>query len=148
MLQSNIGLKGFLTINLIGEDGKIKDTRQVDNLVVTAGKTFVASRMAGTASAVMSHMAIGTSSTAASVSDTTLPSEVARVSLTSTTPSSNNVVYVGTFAAGTPSSSAAVVGAALFNASSAGTMLCSTRFSVINKGTSDSLTVSWTVTAS
>jgi len=41
ILQSGMEMKGHLTIALNGEV-----VREVDNLVVTAGKGFVASRMA------------------------------------------------------------------------------------------------------
>lgn len=143
MLQENLKLTGKLSIAINDEVVK-----EVDNLVVSDGKDFVASRMEGTTDAVMSHMAIGTGSTAAAAGDSALGSEVARVALTSTTVSSNTVTYVATFAAGTPSSAAAITEAGLFNASSAGTMLCRTVFDVVNKGTADSMTITWTVTVS
>ena len=148
MIHDDLKLKGRLDIVVTSEDGVVKQEESVENLVVTTGKNFVASRMAGTSSSVMSHMAIGTDSTAASAGDTSLGSESARVALTSTTVNNNDVVYVATFPAGTPSSAAAVTAAGIFNASSGGTMLCHTVFSVINKGTSDSLTITWTVSAS
>jgi hypothetical protein len=143
MLQENLKLTGKLSIAINDEVVK-----EVDNLVVSDGKDFVASRMEGTTDAVMSHMAIGTGSTAAAAGDSALGSEVARVALTSTTVSSNTVTYVATFGAGTPSSAAAVTEAGLLNASSAGTMLCRTVFDVVNKGTADSMTITWTVTVS
>ena len=148
MIVDDLKLTGHLTVNLIAEDGAIKETQSIPNLVVTTGKVFVASRMAGTSASVMSHMAIGTSNTAAAAGDTTLGSEVARVALTSTTASSNDVTYVATFPANTPSSAAGVVEAAILNASSNGTMLCRTVFSVINKAPTDSLSISWVVSAS
>jgi hypothetical protein len=148
MIHETLTLKGRLTVELTGPDGLVKSTQEIPNLVVTAGKNFVASRMAGTSSSVMSHMSIGTDPTAASAANTTLGGEVARVALTSTTASGNDVVYVATFPAGTPASAAAIVEAGIFNASTAGAMLCLTKFSVINKGTQDSLTITWTVTAS
>tara|TARA_R100001163_G_C5056808_1_gene193302 strand:- start:821 stop:1252 length:432 start_codon:yes stop_codon:yes gene_type:complete len=141
ILQSGMEMKGHLTIALNGEV-----VQEVDNLVVTAGKGFVASRMAGTSANVMSHMAIGTGSTAASASDTALGSEAARTALTSTNVSGAVVTYVDTFAAGT--GTGAITEAAILNASSGGTMLCRTVFSVVNKGASDSMTITWTVTAS
>jgi hypothetical protein len=141
ILQSGMEMKGRLTIALNGEV-----VQEVDNLVVTAGKGFVASRMAGTSANVMSHMAIGTGSTAASASDTALGSEAARTALTSTNVSGAVVTYVDTFAAGT--GTGAITEAAILNASSGGTMLCRTVFSVVNKGASDSMTITWTVTAS
>jgi len=148
MIKDDLTLKGRLDIVVTAEDGTVKQRESVKNLVVTTGKEFVASRMAGTSSSVMSHMAIGTGTTAAAAGDSTLGSQSARVSLTSTTATNNDVVYVATFAAGTPSSAAAITEAGIFNASTGGTMLCRTVFSEINKGTSDSLTITWTVTAS
>ena len=50
----------------------------------------------------MSHMAIGTGSTAAAAGDAALGNEAGRVALTSTTVTSNAVAYVATFAAGGP----------------------------------------------
>ncbi len=141
ILQSSMEMKGHLTIALNGEV-----VQEVENLVVTAGKGFVASRMAGTSANVMSHMAIGTGSTAAGASDTALGSEAARTALTSTNVSGAVVTYVDTFAAGT--GTGAITEAAILNASSGGTMLCRTVFSVVNKGASDSMTITWTVTAS
>ena len=143
MIKDDLSLKGRLTIAVNGQT-----VREVPNLVVTTGKEFVASRMAGVSSSEMSHMAIGTSSTAAAAGDTALGSEVARVALSSTTVTGADVVYVATFAAGTPATSAAVVEAAIFNGSTGGDMLCRTTFPVVNKGTNDSITITWTVTVS
>ena len=94
----------------------------------------------------MSHMAIGSGSTAAAAGDTALGSQLGRVALTSTTVSSAVVTYVASFPAGT--GTGAVTEAAILNASSGGTMLCRTVFSVVNKGAQDSMTVTWTVTVS
>jgi hypothetical protein len=148
MIQDDLKLKGRLDIVVTSQDGEIKQKESVENLVVTTGKSFVASRMAGSSASVMSHMAIGTDNTAAAASDTGLGSESARVALTSTTVNNNDVVYVASFTAGTPSSAAVITEAGIFNASSGGTMLCHTVFGSISKGTSDSLTITWTVSAS
>lgn len=148
MIQDDLKLTGQLELVVTAQDGTVKQRESVKNLVVTSGKGYVASRMKDASSSVMSHMAIGTGTTAAAAGNTALVSESARVSLTSTTVNNNDVVYVATFPAGTPSSAAAVTEAAIFNASSGGTMLCRTVFSVINKGTSDALTITWTVSAS
>ena len=141
MIKDDFKLKGKLAIALNGDV-----VQEVDNLVVTAGKGYVASRMKDATATAMSHMAIGSGSTAAAASDTALGSELGRVSLTSTTVSSAVVTYVATFAAGT--GTGAVTEAALLNASSGGTMLCRTVFSVVNKGSADSMTITWTVTVS
>lgn len=141
MLNELLNMKGKLKIELNGEV-----VQEVDNLVVTVGKNFVASRMTGTSPAVMSHMAIGTTNTAAAAGDTALAAEAARVALASGTTSAAVVTYIATFPAGT--GTGAIVEAGLFNAASAGTMLCRTVFAVINKGAADSMTITWTVTVS
>ena len=94
----------------------------------------------------MSHMAIGSGSTAAAAGNSALGSELGRVALTSTTVSGAVVTYVATFAAGT--GTGAVTEAGILNASSSGDLLCRTVFSVVNKGASDSMTITWTVTVS
>lgn len=147
-IQDAIQMKGRLNIVLTDAFGEVKEQREVDNLVVTVGKNYIASRMKDATATAMSHMAVGTTSTAAAVGDTTLGAEIAssRTALTSTTVTTNSVAYVCTF--GTGVGTGAVVEAGIFNAASAGTMLCRTVFSVINKGASDTLTITWTVTVS
>jgi len=139
-IQDNLKMKGRLQVSLNGEV-----VRDIDNLVVTAGKAYVADRMKNNSS-TMSHMAVGSGTTAAAAGQTALGTELGRVSLTSTTVSSNVVTYVATFAAGT--GTGAVTEAGILTASSGGTMLCRTVFSVVNKGSADSMTITWTVTVS
>jgi len=141
MINDKFKLKGKLSIALNGEV-----VREVDNLVVTSGKNYVASRMKDATATAMSNMAIGSGSTAAAAGNTALGTELGRVSLTSTTVTNNEVAYVATFGAGT--GTGAITEAGLFNANSGGTMLCRTVFSVVNKGSADSMTITWTVTVS
>ena len=140
MFQDGMKMSGKLKITL-----NDKVVQEVDNLVVTSGKEFVASRMIGTSASVMSHMAVGSGSTAAAAGDTALGSELGRTTATSSA-SGAVVTFSSTFAAGT--GTGAVTEAAILNASSSGDMLCRTVFSVVNKGASDSMTISWTVTVS
>lgn len=146
LAQENLTVTGKLKIEIFGPDGAIKETREIPNLVVTTGKGFIASRMVGTSAAVMSHMAVGTNSTAPAAGDTTLGAEVGRVALTSGTSSGAVATYVATFGAGT--GTGALTEAGIFNASSAGTMLCRTTFAVVNKQSTDGMTITWTVTIS
>ena len=95
MINDGLKMKGRLSIAINNEV-----VQEVDNLVVTAGKGYVASRMKDTTATAMSHMAIGTGSTAAAAGDTALGTESARTALTSTTVTNNEVVYVDTFGAG------------------------------------------------
>ena len=140
-VNDQLKMKGKLQIRLNDEV-----VQEVDNIVVTAGKGYVASRMKDATATAMSHMAIGSGSTAAAASDTALGNQLGRVDLTSTTVSAAVVTYVASFPAGT--GTGAVTEAGILNAASGGTMLCRTVFSVVNKGASDSMTVTWTVTVS
>ena len=135
---------GRLNIQVTGPDGNIKDDLTVDNLVVTTGLGFIASRMKDATATAMSHMAIGSGTAAAAAGNTALGTELGRVALTSTTVTANAVAYVATFGPGT--GTGAVTEAGIFNASSSGTMLCRTVFSVVNKEAGDTMSITWTVT--
>tara|TARA_B100000902_G_scaffold260268_1_gene246494 strand:- start:202 stop:627 length:426 start_codon:yes stop_codon:yes gene_type:complete len=141
MINDGLKLTGKLKIALNGET-----VQEVNNLVVTDGKEYVASRMKDATATAMSHMAIGSGSTAAAAGNSALGSELGRVALTSTAVSGAVVTYTATFAAGT--GTGAVTEAGILNASSSGDLLCRTVFSVVNKGASDSMTITWTVTVS
>ena len=146
-IQSDMEMKGRLTIALNDEV-----VQEIENLVVTDGKEYVASRMKDATTTAMSHMAIGTDNTAAAASQTGLGTESARVTLTSTTVGTagtadgNTITYVASFPAGT--GTAGIEEAAILNASSGGIMLCRTVFPIINKSSSDSMTITWQITAS
>jgi hypothetical protein len=146
MIIDGLKAKGTLDIIVRGPDGNIKDEKKVENLIVDTGLDYIASRMNGTSESVMSHMAVGTGSTAAAAADTTLGTELNRQSLTSTTVTDNALAYVASYAAGTATGSLTEAG--LFNASSAGTMLCRTVFGTVTKAADDSMTITWTITVS
>lgn len=142
--NSSISVVGTPRIVVTDRDGKVKYDFSVPNLVVTSGKNFIASRMVGTTPAVMSHMAVGTGATAAAAGDTTLQTELTRVALSASSATGAVATYTANFAAGV--GTGAITEAGIFNASSAGTMLCRTTFPVVNKGADDSMSITWTVT--
>ena len=146
MINDSIKVTGELKLTLTRPDGHVKHEVIIPNLVVTTGKNYIASRMKDASATAMSHMSIGTGSTAAAAGDTALGSEAGRVALTSTTVSTSNVAYVATFPAGT--GTGAITEAGILNASSGGTLLCRTVFNVINKAAADTLGITWTVTVS
>lgn len=145
-LNENLKMKGELSIVVRDESGLVKQTLHVPNLVVTVGKNYIASRIVGTASSIMSHMSIGTGTATPAAGDTTLGTEAGRVSLASGTASTNTVTYTASFPAGT--GTGAITEAGVFNAASAGTMLCRTTFPVVNKAAGDSIAITWVVTVS
>jgi len=140
----------------------IKQELYVPNAVVFTGKIFIASRVVGTSASIMSHMGIGTDSTTVDAGTTTsllgnqaLGAELTgngytRAALgTATNNSSNVITYSANFAAqnpNAPSGGAVLREAGIFNASTAGTMLCRTVFPIVTKLPADALTITWTVT--
>ena len=152
MLEDNLRAIGVLTLSLRDQYGNVKQEVTVPNTVVNGGKAFIAQSMLKTTTntpVAMTHMGVGTGTTAVAVTQTTLVTEIgtrSAVSPTNTTVTVTNdtIQYVSTFAAG--NATGALTEAGIFNASSAGTMLCRTVFSVINKGADDSLTITWRVT--
>lgn len=144
MFTESVKVKGNLEVLLLDENGIKKDYRKVDNLVVAVGKDVIAARLLGNTLAVMSHMAVGTSATAAATSQTALGGEIGRVALDSSTRSSNTLTYIATFPAGTGTGSLAEAG--ILNAASTGNMLCRTTFSTVSKAAGDTVVVTWNVT--
>jgi hypothetical protein len=139
---------GQLKIVVTAPDGTIKHNDEYNNLVVTTGLNYIASRMKDATATAMTHMSVGTGTSSAAAGNTALGAESARVALTSTTVTNNAVAYAATFPAGTPATLTALTEAGIFNASSAGTMLCRTVFAAVNKDTADTMSITWTVTVS
>jgi hypothetical protein len=145
MIIENASVKGRLSVVLRDAMGNVKESYDIPNLVVNAGLAYIASRMKDTTEAAMSHMGVGSGATAAAGGNTALETQIgSRVALASTTVTANQIVYVATFAAGT--GTGAITEAGIFNASTAGTMLCRSVFSVVNKGADDTLQITWTIT--
>lgn len=145
MFAEQIKVTGQVCITVTDKNGQVKETREIKNLVVTTGKTFIAGRMVGTPT-TMSHMALGSDNTAAAVGDTALGAELGRVALASATTSGAIVTYTASFLAGT--ATGAVTEAGTFNDPTTGTMLCRTVFAVVNKGVDDAMSVTWAITVS
>jgi hypothetical protein len=153
MLLENIKTKGTLTLILRDEFGNVKQQAE-ENLVVSTGLAYIASRMKDTTLAATSYMSIGTGATAAAAGNTQLGAESARVALTSTTIVTTTVTndaiqYVATFGAGV--GTAAITEAGLHagtatGTANTGTLVARTVFSVINKGALDTLTITWKIT--
>lgn len=145
MINEELKLRGDVAIVLKDKDGNVKDSREIHNLVVSSGLEFICSRMAGTSAGVMSHMALGSGTTAAAAGQTDLVSILgSREALDSTSASSNTITYVSSFEAN--EATGAVTEAGIFNAASSGTMLCRTVFAVVNKQADDTMSVTWTIT--
>lgn len=123
--------------------GNVKEVRTIYNTVTTAGKNGIADQiLASPTLGKPTHMAVGTGTP----SGTALGTELDRNALTSKTRSGAVVTMVGDWAAG--DATGAITEAGVFDASSGGNMWLSSSFSVINKGASDTLQITWTLTIS
>lgn len=144
-MEDSLKLKGDVFITVKDKDGNVKEKRHEKNLVVSAGLNFICDRMKGTSEAVMSHMSLGSGTTAAAAGQTDLVSILgSREALDSTTVSANAITYVSSFEAG--DATGTVTEAGIFNASSSGTMLCRVVFPAIGKQADDTMSVTWVIT--
>ncbi|HEX7032957.1 MAG TPA: hypothetical protein VF172_08160 [Nitrososphaera sp.] len=147
-------LHGRLDLMLYDEYGNLKDERHLDNLIVDTGFEGVAYRISphdgSAANDPWNYIAIGTGTDAPAADDTALSgSEVARLqdaTATYTSAPSKQLQLQVSFGPGVGTGTIAESG--LFNAESGGTMLARQTFAAITKGTSDTLTVTWTITLS
>lgn len=132
-------------IVLRGPDGEIKHDETTHNLIVTVGKNGIADQLlASPTISKPSHMAIGTGGSGPAAGDTALTTELDRNALTSKLRSTNVVTMVGDWAAG--DGTGAITEAGIFDAGSTGNLYARAVFSVVNKGASDTLSISWTFT--
>lgn len=144
MFTDSIAAKGSLHIQKFNSEQVLTDERHVNNLVVAVGKDVIAARLLGNSLPVFSHMAMGSSNTAATTSQTTLGAEEGRVALDSSTRTANTLEYVATFPAGT--ATATLTEAGIFNDGTTGNMLCRTNFNDVNKAAGDTIIITWNVT--
>lgn len=147
-INEGIKAKGHIKFELFDENGEKKLHREIDNVVVTVGKTYLATWLAAASQAgmFMQYIALGTGTTAASAADTALQTELAtRVAGTIT---SSGAVWQNQATFGAGVDTGAVTESGLLTASSSGTLFAHQVFAVINKAAGDSLQVTWTVTFS
>lgn len=146
-MNTSIALKGTARLVLRDRDGHTKHDETVENLITTAGKNATIARLASSpGTAVPTHMAIGTGTTAAAAGDTTLQTEIDRNALSSNTASTNVLTMVGNWAAG--DGTGAITEAGVLSASTSGTLFSRAVFTVINKAAGDTLQITWTYTLS
>lgn len=147
MLMELLKIKGSVVADLFGPDGKLKKRFSNHNLIVTAGKNFLATWLAASSQSTkfMTHIAMGSGNGAPAVGDTALGVQLARVAGTITA-STNVYQNIGFFDVGVGTGTAAEVG--LFSQSVGGTMFSRALIGPFTKGATDTLTITWTLTIS
>lgn len=144
-----VEIRGFWTATLTGPDGNYITHVSGQNVITTNGLDYLASYLhSATTSAqnTLKYIAIGTDSTAETAADTGLGTELSRHTGTASYTSGAVYVVVATFAAG--SGTGAIVEYGLFSSNTGGTMFSRDTEAVINKGASDTLTVTAEMTFS
>lgn len=148
--QNPLNVVGHWKAVLHDEMGDKKQEIAGKNVIVDTGLEFLASFMysanAAASTFTMNYIAVGTDSTAEAASNTALGTELSRVSGSTTYTSGAIFECVATFAAGVATGSIVEYGLFSTITSGGGTMFSRDTESVINKGASDTLTVTTTVT--
>jgi len=150
-IQDYIKLRGSLRIHVCDLQGNLVEERKIENTVVTSGRRWILQQLESTdiqTAQTISHLAVGTNTTAPATGDTTLGTENTRkaigtfstANLTSNPPSWQSQTSFNTNEANT---TLGEVG--LFNSSSAGTMIARATFATLNKTTSNTLSISYTI---
>lgn len=146
-----IKLRGHFEMVLADLQGNVIEKRSINNVVVTAGRSWVLGQIISSnfvTSQSFTHMAIGTSTTAPATSDTALNSENSRKTINNFTTSglANNPPSWRAEASWATNEANTTLGeVGVMNSSSGGTMLAHATFATLNKTTSNTLSISYTI---
>lgn len=128
------------------------ERRRIDNTVVTSGRSYVLSRLVSVnpQTNTINAIAVGTSTTAPATGDTILGSEALRIAIASFDTSnltSNPPSWQAQCTFATNQANTTLGEAGLFNVTSANvaTMLSHVTYATINKTTSNTLAISYTI---
>lgn len=144
MLKDSVTVTTKVVLELIDQDGNVVARREKSNKVVSAGLALLASRISGSGNA-LTHVGIGSGSTAPALGDTDLQTPLARRAFDSAgSVVGSTVTFYTTIPAGTGTGT--VTEAGLFNAAAAGTMFSRLVIDPVVKTAAMALVVSWAVT--
>jgi len=144
-MNDSIKLRGEIEITLNG-----KVVQKITNLITTAGKAGLASRLNGNgAEAAFTYLAVGTGTNAAAAGDTTLQTEItdsglaraaATVSRVTTTTTNDTARLAYTW---TATGTKAITEVGALNAAAAGTLLGRRVFSAVNVVNTDTFGITY-----
>lgn len=146
--DDKLKLHGSMVATLVRANGDVQTTRK-DNIIVDVGFDFICDALGLSASrpGVLSHIGVGTGTTAPAPTDAALQTQLVRAASTYSHAAGTKVFTESVlFAAGV--ATGAITEAGVFNAAAAGTMLDRVTFGAINKGALDTLAVTFTFTLS
>ena len=148
-------LKGFIKIDHFDKEGNLIETVETPNALMNLGFKEVAglfcTDQAGSYTA-FDYIAVGTGTTAATATDTTLATEETQNGLTraagtgtlvTVNETDDTAQFVKSFSV---TGSVAVTESGVLTAASTGTLLCRQTFSAINVANGDTLQITWKIT--
>lgn len=151
--MENLKFVGNLTLTLKDENGNVKQEEKVKNLIVNSGLGYIIDRIHGVkkeeALPVLSHIAIGSGTTAKDKAQTKLVTEVVRVKAKAEKLAYNKIRYSVTFIEGV--GTAVLNEAGIFNSADEkltgdkNIMFSRTTFGTITKEAKDTLTIIWEI---
>lgn len=161
-MNNNVSIKGYIDVKVWDQEGKLKAHSLGKNLVTTEGDQYLVDRLSDTGLGTMSCMALGTTATAPAKAQTWVQgpftanggATVNSGGLDSGYPQTNsgtpaNLQYKSTWGTGYGTNSN-IVEVVLSNASPTtggseptGQILSRGTFSGVNKGTGDTMAVTW-----
>lgn len=141
-LESDIRIVGRFVMRVIDAESR-RVVRKIakQNLITNVGRNMVRDARLGE----ISHMAVGTSQTEPTVSDTTLGNEVYRDLLTQTDRDTDYEVEYGFYIPSAKANGNTLREAGLFTASSDGDMFAKIDFDAVDKTPQTNLQISWTI---
>jgi hypothetical protein len=146
MFLDELKIIGEVCVSVFGPDGNLKEKREIHNLVVQGGKNFIAAKLLETEATKIQYVGMGLGSTAPTLADVQLQSEVAtRAVIESASRTDNLVTFNGYFLPNNPNYTVNVTEVGLFNASSGGIMIARTTFPAVQKEALDVLAVQWKI---
>lgn len=147
-INDSLTPKGHITIKLFGSDGELKEQREVRNVIVTVGKTYIADFLTGVppSSTFMPYVGLGSGTSSATAADTNLETPHPTRIQGALTSASNVWQNQASFGPGVNTGTISEAG--LFTNGSGGTMFARQVFSAIPKSAGDTIQVTWQVTFS
>jgi len=156
-MEEKTMLKGWFKIDHFDRAGHLIESVETPNAVMNLGFKEVA-QLIGTditsGATAFDYIAVGTGTSAATATNTTLGTEITDTGLTRAAGTGTNItttVAYDTFQlvkSFSPTGSKAVTESGVLNASSSGILLCRQTFSAINVTNGDTLTITWKVKVS
>lgn len=148
MFTENLKATGRIKFDLYDESGKLQESREINNVVVTVGKNFLATWLTAATQAdyFMRYIGLGTGTAAATSGDTALQTELSSRVAGTLSPTGNVWQNLAVFGPGI--NTGAITESGIFSESVAGTLFARQTFPVINKAAGATLQVTWQVTFS